>query len=155
MIKSDFTKTIIYDKEKYKVRIYTYRYNKVKYYFIDSFSFFDNDEIYGLENDPDRFAFFNKVVVELLDDLDKFDLIHIHDWHTSLIPLLLLESNHKGTPTLLTIHNIDYQGHAKKDIINKLGITDYNGREENINFLEIGINTATKLSTVSLNLLRA
>lgn len=149
VIKSEFTKTIIYDDERYKVIIYGYRYKKVKYYFVDSFSFFDSDEIYGLENDTDRFAFFNKVVVELLDDLEKFDLIHIHDWHTSLIPILLDNSKHKGLRTLLTIHNIEYQGIAKKDIIGKLGISDFVHKDDQINFLEIGINTATKLSTVS------
>lgn len=149
VVKSEFTKTIIYDKERYKVVIYSYRYKKVKYYFVDNFSFFDNDEIYGLENDTDRFAFFNKTVVELLDDLEAFDLIHIHDWHTSLIPILIENSKHKGTSTLLTIHNIDYQGVAKKDIIEKIGISDFMHNDDKINFLEIGINTATKLSTVS------
>lgn len=149
VLKSDFTKTVIYDNERYKIRIYTYTHKKVKYYFIDSFSFFDNDQIYGLENDTDRFAFFDKAVVELLDDLEPFDLLHIHDWHTSLIPILLNNSPHKDTSTLLTIHNIDYQGIAEKNIIEKIGITDFVFKDNHINFLEIGINTATKLSTVS------
>jgi len=149
VIKSEFTKTIIYDQERYKVRIYSLTYKKVKYYFIDNFDFFDFDEVYGLENDTDRFAFFSKAVVELLDDLNTFDLIHIHDWHTSLIPSLLENSKHKGTNTLLTIHNIEYQGQADKDIMGKVGITDFIHKDDYINFLEIGINTASKLSTVS------
>jgi len=149
VLKSEFTKTIIYDNQKHKVRIYSYTYKKVKHFFIDSFEFFDNESVYGLENDADRFAFFDKAVVELLNDLEVFDLIHIHDWHTSLIPLLIEESPHKGTNTLLTIHNIDYQGVAKRDILEKVGLTKCAIREEYINFLEIGINTATKLSTVS------
>lgn len=148
-LKSEFTKTIIYNEKRFKVRIYGYLYKKVKYYFVDNFDFFDNDNVYGLENDPDRFAFFNKTVVEMLDDLEPFDLIHIHDWHTSLIPLLVDNSKHKGLHTLLTIHNVEYQGIAKNDIIKKLGIENFVFREDHINFLEIGINTATKLSTVS------
>jgi len=148
-IKREFSKVIIYDNERYKIRIFSYRYKKVKYFFIESFDFFDTDEVYGYENDVDRFAFFNKAVVELLDDLDPFDLIHVHDWHTALIPLIKDNSKHKDIPTLLTIHNIDYQGVASNEIINKLGITNFIFREDQINFLELGINTATKLSTVS------
>ncbi len=148
-IKSEFTKTIAYDDKIYKIRIYSYRYKKVKYYFIDSFDFFDTERVYGYENDTDRFAFFNKCVVSLLDDFDTFDLIHIHDWHTSLIPIILDNSQHKGTKTLLTIHNLEYQGKGKSDVIRKLGIENFIFKDDMINFLEIGLNTATKISTVS------
>ncbi len=148
-LKYQFAKTIIYGKERYKVRIYKYRYKKVRYYFVDSFDFLDTEDVYGYENDTDRFAFFNKVVVELLDDLDPFDLVHVNDWHTALIPILIDNSKHKGLKTLLTIHNIDYQGIGESDIIKKLNISDFVFKDETINFLEIGINTASKLSTVS------
>jgi starch synthase len=148
-LKIEFTKTIIYGEKRYKVSIYGYLYKKVKYYFVDNFDFFDYEGVYGLENDADRFAFFNKTVVELLDDLEPFDLIHIHDWHTSLIPILIDNSPHKGVNTLLTIHNIDYQGIAKNEIITNLGIRHFVFKDDHINFLDIGINTATKLSTVS------
>ncbi len=148
-LKYQFSRTIIYDKEKYKVRIYRYQYRKVKYYFIDSFDFFETENVYGYKNDPDRFAFFNKAVVDLLDDFESFDIVHCNDWHTSLIPILIDNSPHKGLKTLLTIHNIDYQGIGKNDIIKKLGITDFVLKDDNINFLEIGINRASKLSTVS------
>lgn len=148
-IKSDYVKTITYGDKKYKVRIYTYRYKNVKYYFIDNFDFFDTDKVYGYDNDVDRFAFFNKVCVEMLDDFDPFDLIHLHDWHTSLIPILIDNSSHKGTKTLLSIHNIDYQGIGDNSVIKKLGIEDFIFRDQTINCLEIGINTATRLATVS------
>ena len=85
----------------------------------------------------------------MLDDLEPFDLIHIHDWHTSLIPILLDNSEYKGTKTLLSLHNIEYQGVGSVDIIRKLGIKDFIIRDSKINCLEIGINTATKLNTVS------
>ena len=140
---------VSYDGKDYHIRIYSYTYKKVKHLFIESHEFFDYDNVYGFENDIDRFAFFNKAVVELMDDLEKFDLVHIHDWHTSLVPIILDNSPHKETKTLLTIHNIDYQGIAKSDVIKKLGITDFIFKDEIINSLEIGINTATKLSTVS------
>jgi starch synthase len=50
---------------------------------------------------------------------------------------------------LLTIHNIDYQGIGNADVIKKLGIENFIFRDDKINCLEIGINTASKLSTVS------
>ena len=148
-LKYQFSKTVYYDEEKYKIRVYRYQYKKVKYYFIDNFTFFDYERVYGYENDADRFAFFNKAVVNMLDDFKPFNLVHINDWHTSLIPLLLDNSPYKDLKTLLTIHNIDYQGIADNKIIKKLGITNFVFKNEKINFLEIGINTASKLSTVS------
>lgn len=144
-----FSKTVVYNEIKHKIRVYRYQYKKAKYYFIDNFAFFDYDKVYGYENDPDRFAFFNKAVVEMLNELKPFDLVHINDWHTALIPILIDNSKHKGLKTLLTIHNIDYQGITNNKVIKKLGITNFVFKDEKINFLEIGINTASKLSTVS------
>lgn len=141
--------SLSYGDETYFIRKYSYVYKKVKYYFVESHDFFDLDEVYTAAADADRFAFFSKAVVRLLDDLPPFHLVHIHDWHTALVPILIDNSKHQGLKTLLTIHNIDYQGIAPNDIIRKLGIEDFVFRDEFINFLEIGINTATKLSTVS------
>lgn len=148
-LKRERGKTVIFDGKPHKIKIFSYMYKKVKFYFIESFDFFDQDGIYGYDNDPERFGFFNKAVVDNLDYFDDFDLIHIHDWHTAMIPILLDNSDYKGMKTLLTIHNIDYQGIANNDLIGKLGIKDFIFRNDQINILEIGINTATKLSTVS------
>ncbi|MCK5388002.1 MAG: glycogen/starch synthase [Candidatus Izimaplasma sp.] len=148
-LKYEFSKTVVYNEIKHKIRVHRYQYKKAKYYFIDNFAFFNYEEVYGYENDADRFAFFNKAVVEMLDDLKPFDLVHVNDWHTALIPILIDNSPHKGLKTLLTIHNIDYQGIANSNVIKKLGITNFVFKSDKINFLEIGINTATKLSTVS------
>ena len=99
-LKRGESKTIMFGEDRYKVRIYTYDYKKVKHVFVESFDFFDTENVYGYKNDVERFAFFNKCVVELLDDYPKFDLIHVNDWHTSLIPLLLQRSPHKEVKTL-------------------------------------------------------
>jgi starch synthase len=148
-LKRERSRTVIFDGKPHKIKLFSYQYKKVKFYFIESFDFFDQDEIYGSDNDPERFGFFNKAVVDSLDYFHPFDLIHIHDWHTSMIPILLDNSPHKGLKTLLTIHNIDYQGITHNNLITKLGIQDFIFRSDMINMLEIGINTATKLSTVS------
>ncbi|AIO18796.1 Glycogen synthase [Candidatus Izimaplasma bacterium HR1] len=143
------SRQVVYDEEVYHIRIFSYTYKKVKHYFIESHDFFDFENVYGYENDVDRFAFFSKAAVEFMDDLEPFDLIHINDWHTGLVPILLDNSPHKGIKTLLTLHNIAYQGIGSSDIIDKLGIKDFALRDDKTNCLEIGINTATKLSTVS------
>lgn len=148
-IKRLHSRTVVYNDVRYKVRIFTADYKKVTYYFIESFDFFDTDNVYGYDNDDDRFAFFNKAAVELVEELPRFDLIHLHDWHTGLIPTLIEKSSLKNTKTLLTIHNIDYQGEFKTDVLDKLGIEHLQFRDETLNFLELGINTATKISTVS------
>lgn len=144
----EFEHAIYYGGERYKISIYSYTYKKVKYYFVSSFDFFDTDNVYGYKNDVDRFAFFNKAVVELLMYFDPFDLIHIHDWHTGFIPLLL-EAKNIQVKTLLTIHNIDYQGKGNREVLDKLDITHYTHPSDKINMLELGLNKATKISTVS------
>ncbi len=89
----------------------------VEIYFIDCPHFFHRANIYT--NDPDegeRFILFSKAVIETLQRLQWApDVIHCNDWQTALIPLLLRD-NYKwdmlfdSTATLLTIHNIGYQG---------------------------------------------
>jgi len=148
-IKRERSRIVMFDGRAHKIKLFSYEYKKVKFYFIESFDFFDQLDIYGYENDAERFGFFNKAVVDSLDYFDDFDIIHIHDWHTAMIPILLDNSPYKGTKTLLTIHNIEYQGRADSSLIHKLGIENFIFRSEEINMLEIGLNTATKLSTVS------
>ncbi len=141
---------IEYDEQLYRVNLYSVSNQNTTYYFIESYDFFDRDNIYGYEDDGDRFAFFSKAVVIFLDVLEqKPDVIHLHDWHTGLIPTLLKHLN-VDIKTLMTIHNIEYQGIFNSDIYTKLGIEN-NGKyiQAKMNFMEIGLMNATKISTVS------
>ena len=89
------------------------------------------------------------------------DIFHCHDWHTSLIPLYLKtmyawDKLFSKTRTVLTIHNIGYQGVFDASIIDDL---DLNGAENElhqddlalgrVNFLKTGILHAHQLTTVS------
>lgn len=148
-LKREYSMPVEYDGHRYKTAIYSRRYKEVNYFFIESFDFFDTDRIYGYNNDGDRFAFFSKAFVTLLDKLKPFDIVHANDWHTALIPILIDNSKHKGLRTLLTIHNIEYQGVTEANVINKLGIKNFVFRSQQINILEIGLDTATIISTVS------
>ncbi len=143
-----FSKIITYNDEPHKIRVYSLVYKQVNVYFIEHFKYFERDKIYGYEDDGDRYAFFNLAVTSILNDIGPFHIIHLHDWHTGLIPLIL---NDQKSPelTLLTLHNIDYQGIADANIIRKLNIKQFVYTHDKINFLEIGIDNATKLTTVS------
>lgn len=65
------------------------------------------------EDDARRFAFFSAAVWELVkhhEAFQKTQVIHCHDWHTGLIPLLARLDGNDRFATLFTIHNLDYQG---------------------------------------------
>ncbi|MEI7566727.1 MAG: glycogen synthase GlgA [Opitutaceae bacterium] len=90
-------------------------------YLICREEFFDRQRPYGTgtrdydDNDA-RFIFFQKAVVELLRLTDfKADVVHCHDWQTSLLPIFLREAERHyevtlALKTVFTIHNIAYQG---------------------------------------------
>ena len=142
---------IEYDKELYKVTLFAYTDKTTKYYFIESYDFFDRENVYGYEDDGDRFAFFSKAALAFLNVLEAMpDVIHVHDWHAGLIPLLLKEKPEtKNILTLMTIHNIEYQGVYNSDILGKLKIESFSTTLPQINFMEIGLTFATNISTVS------
>ncbi|MBI4079158.1 MAG: glycogen synthase [Candidatus Levybacteria bacterium] len=82
-------------------------------------------------------------------------IVHCNDWHTALVPLLLRRLG-LTVPTLLTIHNLEYQGRSSLRIFPLLGISERETRilSENVpatqvNLLQEGILHADKVSTVS------
>ena len=59
-------------------------------YFVDNEYYFGRDGVYGYMDDGERFAFFNRAVLEVLPQIEfKPDVLHSHDWHAGMIPLLL------------------------------------------------------------------
>ncbi|QMS84298.1 glycogen/starch synthase [Candidatus Xianfuyuplasma coldseepsis] len=141
--------SMTFGSEKVYFRKYSYTYKKVQYYFVESHDYFDRKQVYNYEDDVERFAFFNKAALMLIEQAEPFDVVHVHDWHTALMPLLIEHSSLRGLKTLLTIHNVDYQGFTHRSILDKLDIDEPTMRDEYFNCLEVGINMATKLSTVS------
>src|SRR5579859_3133631 len=62
----------------------------VQRYFIEHDWFFDRDAIYGDYGDnAERFYFLSAAALEATRYLGKADVFHTHDWHTSLVPVLL------------------------------------------------------------------
>ncbi|QWB99596.1 glycogen/starch synthase [Mycoplasmatota bacterium] len=151
MLKHEADQTITFGKEDYKASLYSLTNHNTVYYFVETYQFFERDKIYGHKDDDDRFGFFSLAVIAFLKNLEVYpNIIHIHDWHSALIPMLLKERN-IDIKTLLTIHNIEYQGKFTRCVLDKLEIkTDYNFiRPSSLNFLEAGIHLADKISTVS------
>lgn len=154
------------DNNKAKAQVYRTDPGKFPLYFIDSPKYFWRENIYGegkgeyLDND-ERFIFFNKAVLAFLQRTRmKVDVIHCHSWPTALIPVLVKtiynkKGTFKRTATVLTLHNISYQGEFPPESLALTGLNwnyfssgplSLNGR---LNFLKAGIIYADMLNTVS------
>jgi len=91
--------------------------NGVQVFLVGHDEYFDRTGIYGPEgrsyaDNAERFIFFSRVVVELARHMDPApDVLHVHDWQTALVPVIVKE---RGLPfgTVLTIHNLAYQGNS-------------------------------------------
>jgi starch synthase len=139
---------------------------RVPVYFVEHRGFFAREQLYSTaEGDyPDnaqRFAFFCKAALSLCRELALApDLLHCHDWQTALIPAYLKTTlQHDpvfaGVGSLLTIHNIAYQGLFPPDVMSVLQLPpetyspdglEFYGR---VNFLKAGIVFADLINTVS------
>ncbi len=136
------------------------------FYFVERDEFFDRSQLYGTPrgdyfDNLERFAFFSGAVLPVCQALDFApDLIHCHDWQSALVPVYLRnrwrgEEIFSGTRTLLTIHNLAYQGLFAKEKFPMLGLEwslfCIDGLEyyDQINLLKGGIICADAVSTVS------
>jgi starch synthase len=129
--------------------------------FIQQDEFFLRDGLYNTrEGDyPDnwlRFAFFSRAALETIIALGGADIIHVHDWQTALLPLYLRVLHpDRCERTLLTIHNIAYQGLSSPEILPDIGLPEsvftQDGLEfyGKVNYLKAGIVWADRVNTVS------
>ena len=141
--------------------VFEYDYEGIKYYFIDNEKYFKRDGgEYGYFDDAERFAFFARSVLEILPVIDFFpDIMHVNDWQSALIPTYLKTSEwnderYSKIKTILTIHNIIFQGRYGKQILTDvLGIDQkYDSLldcDGDVNILKAAIMTCDKFTTVS------
>lgn len=134
----------------------------VKYYFLDNEHYFGRGQLYGYGDDGERFAFFDLALCQLLEKLDFIpDVLHVNDWQTAMVPFLLKEKYnwikaYEKIKTVLTIHNIEFQGLMHGDALSELfgmgmeryfeGVVRHNGM---LNMLKTGILYADRVNTVS------
>jgi starch synthase len=137
------------------------------YYFIEFNKFFDRPflyDYYGSEfgDNADRFIFFSRAAMQAVEALNlNPDILHTNDWHTALCNVYLKSDIYRNSSTfqncrsVLTIHNIGYQGVFHKDNLPKTGLPwdyfNYTCLEyyDQLNFLKGGILTADMVTTVS------
>ncbi|MCQ2459235.1 MAG: glycogen synthase GlgA [Ruminococcus sp.] len=100
------------------VGIMEYEYNGIKFYFVDNEYYFKCETPYSsdMKWDIERFTYFCKAVLAIMPVVDfRPDIIHCHDWQSSLIPVFLhstFATNpfYSSTKTVMTIHNLKFQG---------------------------------------------
>lgn len=136
--------------------------NGIDYYFADNEYYFKQDYVYSDGNfETERFCWFCRAVPEILSRLDIVpDVLHLNDWQTGLIPMLISEQYKpdphwaRGGKTLFTIHNLRYQGLMNPLLVNDMLGVGQNALERaeyycNVNALKAGIVYSDMISTVS------
>jgi starch synthase len=128
-------------------------------YLVDIYGLLDRENVYGYSDDNERFTAFQIAVVDWLSSWKhQPDIIHVHDHHAGLIPFMLKYCypyrDLQNIPTVLTIHNAQYQGWMGWDKMNYLppfenGKGGLLGWNNNINPLASAIKCAWKVTTVS------
>lgn len=141
----------------------------VPVYFLESWPFFGTGEfIYtDIEWDRKRFVFFAQAAMGAAWEIGQGrhagerwfpDVLHVHDWHTALVPFLLHESRlgigWSEVASVLTIHNMGYQGWDAGGELWHAGVParhhpDLIYQDKVDNLLGIGVAYAHKVNTVS------
>ena len=128
-------------------------------YCVDIYGLLDRERIYGYDDDTERFIAFQIAVLQWVAQWEHQPaMIHVHDYHTGLIPFMLQHCfayrHISSIKTVLTIHNAQYQGWMGWDKAQYLpawdtwrwGLLQWN---ELVNPLACGIKCADKVTTVS------
>lgn len=138
-------------------------YQGVQYYFLDNEYYFSRYEVYGEYDDAERFTFFSRAALESLIHIPGFkpDIIHCHDWHAALIPLMLKEFYSREPlyyplKTIFTIHNLKYQGVFSREVLSDIvglgkefftaDTLEFHGA---VNFMKAALLYADRITTVS------
>jgi starch synthase len=134
--------------------VYFIEFNK---YFARSGFYHDSGGEY--RDNAFRFAFLCRAAMQMAKDMDfKPDIIHVHDWQTALLPYYIknqIDPFFNDTKTVLTLHNMGYQGIFPADVLSYAMVQPGDFHEDtfeshgSINLLKGGIVFADKLTTVS------
>ena len=128
-------------------------------YLIEIPELFDRKDVYGYQDDIERFLAFQIATLDWIIGRDATpDVINCHDHHTGLIPFMILYCHKyadlKNTPSMITIHNGLYQGQfgfdklyylPEFDLVN-VNILEW---DKCINSLAVAVKCAWAVTTVS------
>jgi len=132
--------------------LYCVELERVKYYLINEPLFSDRESIYDNVDSDYQFAMFCEVTLQLLKSINfQPRIIHANDWHTGLIPFFMNQHYYRDpfyydTKTIYTIHNLKFQGQFSSRAVRELG---YSFEADRINYMQLGIEYAHKVTTVS------
>ncbi len=89
--------------------------------------YFHRPNIYGYSDDAERFVYFSCAALEyLLEKKETIDILHVHDWHTSICAVLYKEVFEKKglkiKKIVLNIHNVEYQGICCPGLLDIIGL---------------------------------
>jgi starch synthase len=121
---------------------------------------FDRPNVYSYSDDTQRFFAFQLAYLSWVKYSGIYlpDVVHCHDHHTGLIPFMMkytyMFNFLRQTPSILTIHNAQYQGWMSKDLYHyfptfnaaDFGMLEWEGV---INPLASAIKCSWRFSTVS------
>lgn len=150
---------------EYRFSLQTAHYpdTDIPVYFVDCPAMYDRDSLYTVDADEHRrFLMLTRAVLESCRRLEFYPhIFHCNDWHTAMLPLMLktqyaADGALAAAKTLLTIHNIGYQGIFPAAAAADLGIGSAWSQLDQgdmalglINPLKAGIRFADRVSTVS------
>ncbi|MBP5159055.1 MAG: glycogen synthase GlgA, partial [Lachnospiraceae bacterium] len=145
------------------VGLFKMQYDGITFYFIDNEYYFAGFGPYGnIYEDVEKFAFFSRAALSALPILGfRPDIIHCHDWQTGLVPVFLNDifqgtDFFKGIKTVMTIHNLKFQGAwDKQTVMDITGLSEYYFTPDKMeaygraNYLKAGIVYSDLVTTVS------
>ena len=166
--------TVKQGKNNILFKIHIWIYDGLRYLLYENDDLFDRDSLYTMKSEDkgkseireysdnfERFSAFSKAVLETIFRIQMdFDVIHCHDWQTSMIPIYAKSDKYKSKferlPLfVLTIHNLAFQGLFPHSKWNLSGLDDsyyhFESMEfwSDMNLLKGGIIYSDLLTTVS------
>lgn len=112
------------------------------------------------DNHADKFAVFSLIIADWISRPSPTfapHILHLHDWHTALVPVILKHRFHnKKVKSIITIHNLVYQGNTDTPVASRLGLSEnacqilsWDKGDSHINILLEGILHSEITTTVS------
>jgi starch synthase len=128
---------------------------RIPVYLVENRHYFGVEGIYT-QDELERFLFFSLSIPTVISQLGfQPDIVHCHDWHTSLVPLGLKEAR-LTLPCIFTIHNLAYHGSFDQEFFQRSGLSAVwqkyipaDAPRPGPNFMSQGILLADILTTVS------
>ncbi|MDT8320166.1 MAG: glycogen/starch synthase [Xanthomonadales bacterium] len=135
---------------------------EVDVHLLDCPQLYRGEQIYSGPEEQLRFILLSRAAIEMCQHMAFApDIFHCHDWHCALIPLYLKtlyawDRLFRNTRSVLTLHNIGYQGVFGAAALADAGLADSAALvdqddllHDRLNFLKTGIVHADLLTTVS------